>query len=79
VRSVTEELRPHFDLSGPDNAGGLFLKSRDALLFLALLTAAALTMVAVALVAPVALLIFALAGGVGLNRQAKRWRTAEPV
>lgn len=57
----------------------MFLKSTDALILVALLCLGALGLVAVALFAPLALALFAVAGAVGLNRQVKRWRAAGPV
>lgn len=78
-RTVTENplLVPP---GGPAHAGGgMFLKSTDALILVALLCLGALGLVAVALFAPLALALFAVAGAVGLNRQVKRWRAAGPV
>lgn len=60
-------------------AGGILLISTDALIFAALLCLGAMALVAVALFAPLALGLFAVAGAIGLNRQVRRWRAAGPI
>jgi hypothetical protein len=56
---------------------GLVSLSTDILLIVAGLGAAALSIVVVALFAPVALVLFAASGAAGLKHQAPRWRVAE--
>lgn len=75
-RTVTENPAV---LPPTGQAGGVLLKSTDALTFVAVLCLGALGLVAVALFAPLALALFAVAGAVGLNRQVGRWRAAGPV
>ncbi|MEQ1931866.1 MAG: hypothetical protein ABL957_15225 [Parvularculaceae bacterium] len=48
-------------------------------MLIALLGAGAVALVAVALFAPLALLLFGVAGAIGLNREVRRWRAAGPV
>lgn len=59
--------------------GGAFRLSTDALTLIALVGACALALVAVALLAPLALLAFVIAGAIGLNREVRRWRAAGPI
>lgn len=78
-RTVTDNPALLPPAGRPQAAGGILLKSTDALTLVALLCLGAVALVAVALVAPLALGLFAVAGAIGLNRQVRRWRAAGPV
>lgn len=79
-RVVSEANGPFSAGPGPDKTGAeLFVKSTDVLVLISALALIALGLVAVALIAPVALFLFAAAGAIGLNRQARRWRAADAI
>lgn len=79
-RSVTQKSESRLSLPVPAGPSrGVLIQSTDALMLIALLGAGAVALVAVALFAPLALLLFGVAGAIGLNREVRRWRAAGPV
>lgn len=60
-------------------SSGLLNVSADVLVFLGSLALASALIVAAALIAPVAVAVFALAGAAGLVRGPGRWRAAKAL